>query len=319
MSLGPGTSELTPTLVDPPRLPARVETVRRQFDRRVARWRAHDALVREVGRRLIERLDYVKLAPHRIADIGCGTGGARAALLARYPDATWIGVDLSLPMLRAAAPRTALLARWWRAPREFRVCAEAGTLPLADATIDLAFSNLMLHWHPAPHTVFPEWKRVLRSDGLLMFSCFGPDTGKQLRAAFTAALPDARPLPFVDMHDFGDMMVAAGFATPVMDAEVLTLTYASPRALLREVAALGGNPRDDRRAALVSTRQAHALLDALEAQRDAHGRIALSFEIAYGHAWKPQPRAAGETGIPLEHVRAKLAARSRPITRDEGV
>lgn len=319
MSLGPGTSELTPTLVDPPRMPARVETVRRQFDRRVERFRAHDALVREVGRRLIERLDYVKLAPHRIADIGCGTGGARDALLARYPQAVWIGVDQSLQMLHAASPQSGLLERWLRPPRQFRLCAEAGALPFADATIDLAFSNLMLHWHPAPHTVFPEWKRVLRTDGLLMFSCFGPDTGKQLRVACQAALPDVRPLPFVDMHDFGDMMVAAGFATPVMDVEVLTLTYASPRALLREVAALGGNPRDDRCAALVSTRQAHALLDALEAQRDAHGRIALSFEVAYGHAWKPQPRVPGETSIPLERVRAGLAARTRLATRDTGV
>jgi malonyl-CoA O-methyltransferase len=319
MSPGPRTSELAPTLVDSPRIPAHVETVRRQFDRRADRLRAHDALLREVGRRLIERLDYVKLAPQRIADIGCGIGGARAALLARYPDAAWIGVDVSLPMLRAAAPRGGLLARWLHPPGQFRVCADAGSLPLTDASVDLVFSNLMLHWHPAPHTVFPEWKRALRSEGLLMFSVFGPDTLKQLRAACAAALPDARPLPFVDMHDFGDMMVAAGFAAPVMDAEVLTLTYASPRALLREVAALGGNPRDDRRATLVSTRQAHALLDALEAQRDAHGRIALSFEIAYGHAWKPQPRVPGETNIPLERVRAGLAARTRPVTRDKGM
>ncbi len=104
----------------------------------------------------------------------------------------------------------------------------------------------MLHWHPEPHTVFPEWKRVLRVDGLLLFSCFGPDTLKELRLACRTALPSARPMPFIDMHDFGDMMVASGFANPVMDAEVLTLTYPSPRDLLREVRALGGNPRDDR-------------------------------------------------------------------------
>ncbi|GAB4464554.1 MAG: methyltransferase domain-containing protein [Burkholderiaceae bacterium] len=310
MSLDPGTWELTPTLGDPKRMPARVDTVRRQFDRRAARFGAHDALAREVGRRLLERLDYVKLAPRRIADIGCGAGGTRDALLARYPDAMWIGVDLSLPMLRAA-PRVGWLAPWWRARRAFRVCAEAGALPFADATIDLAFSNLMLHWHPAPHTVFPEWKRILRTDGLLMFSCFGPDTLKQLRAACAATLPDARPLPFVDMHDFGDMLVAAGFAAPVMDVEVLTLTYASPRALLQEVRALGGNPRDDRRATLVSTQRAHALVAALEAQRNADGRIALTFEIAYGHAWKPPSRRAGQTSIPVDRLRGELAARRR--------
>ncbi len=319
MSHSPPTSGRVPERIDPPRLPVRVETVRRQFDRRVQRFRANDALVREVGRRLIERLDYVKLAPRRIADIGCGAGGARDALLARYPDAAWIGIDVSVPMLRAAAPRAGLLTRLLRTQRAWRACADAGALPFADATIDLAFSNLMLHWHPAPRTVLAECKRVLRDDGLLLFSCFGPDTAKQLRAACMQALPEARPLPFLDMHDYGDMLAAAGFAAPVMDAEVLTLTYASPLALLREVSALGGNPRDDRCTTFIPTRRAHALIDALAAQRDAHGRIALTFEVAYGHARKPLPRVAAATSIPLEHLRRGLAARRGADGRDPPV
>ena len=151
----------------------------------------------------------------------------------------------------------------------------------------------MLHWHPEPHAVFPEWKRVLKTDGLLMFSCFGPDTLKELRAAAAHALPNSRAMPFVDMHDFGDMMVASGFATPVMDAEIITLTYASPEELLREVRALGGNPRDDRAQSLPSGRQARQMLRALEAQRGDDGRIRLTFEVAYGHAWKPMPAKAG--------------------------
>ena len=101
------------------------------------------------------------------------------------------------------------------------VAADAGRLPIADDRVDMIFSNLMLHWHPEPHTLFPEWKRVLRIDGLLLFSCFGPDTLRELRAACRLTLPDARPMPFIDMHDFGDMMVASGLADPVMDAEVL--------------------------------------------------------------------------------------------------
>jgi SAM-dependent methyltransferase len=105
-------------------------------------------------------------------------------------------------------------------------------MPLADDSVDLVLSNLMLHWHPQPHQVLPEWKRVLRADGLLMFSCFGPDTLKELRAAAADALPQARPMPFVDMHDFGDMMVASGFATPVMDVEA-DLTHSSAGAAHR--------------------------------------------------------------------------------------
>lgn len=310
MSLGPGTSALTPTMLDPPRAPLSVDTVRRQFDRRAARFGQHDAPLREVERRLLERLDYMKLAPRRIADVGCGAGHARGAFAARYPAAQWLGLDLSRPMLDPAAQRAGPLRRLLRvvARAPALIQAEAGELPLPDGGIDLLFSNLMLHWHPLPHRVFPEWKRVLRDEGLLLFSCLGPDSLKQLRAAFAAGWPRARPLAFVDMHDYGDMMVAAGFAAPVMDVEVLTLTYASPRALLREVAALGGSPRDDRCAGLPSSRQARAVVGALEAGRDGAGRIALTLEIVYGHAWKPAPAPArsGVATVSLDRLRERL-------------
>jgi malonyl-CoA O-methyltransferase len=149
---------------------------------------------------------------------------------------------------------------------------------------------------------------VLRADGLLLFSCFGPDTLKEVREACRDVLPNARPMPFIDMHDFGDMMVASGFANPVMDAEVLSLTFPSARDLLREVRALGGNPRDDRSAGLPSGRQARRLHDALEARRGDDGRIRLSFEVAYGHAWKPASRPES-TGVSVEALRADLAKR----------
>ena len=311
MSLGPGTSELTPTIVDPPRIPARIDTVRLQFDRRAARFAAHDFIVREVGRRLIERLQVIRLDPQCIADVGCGSGGARDALLARFGRARWLGIDISPSMLARAAPATSLFSRVLagRARRAAVMCAEAAALPLADDSVDLLFSNLMLNWHPQPHLVFPEWRRVLRVEGLLLFSCFGPDTLKELRQACAAAGIAARPMPFVDMHDFGDMMVASGFDTPVMDTETIRLTYADPRALLREAAALGGNPRDDRASGLVSGRRARALIAALRDMRDANGRNTLSFEIAYGHAWKPQPRVRGRSTVPLENLRAQLRRR----------
>jgi malonyl-CoA O-methyltransferase len=313
MSLGPGTSALTPTIVDPPRMPARIGTVRRQFDRRAARFARHDFIVREVGRRLLERLDLIRLDPRLVVDVGCGAGGARPALQARFPRARWLGVDVSTAMLAGAAPASPLARLLpWRGARAGVVCAEAGALPLADDGAELVFSNLMLHWHPQPHTVFPEWLRVLRTDGLLLFSCFGPDTLRELRRAFAAAGIGAHAVPFVDMHDFGDMMVAAGFGAPVMDAETIRLTYDSPRALLREVAALGGNPRDDRVAGLPSGRQARALHAALEAMRAADGRITLTFEIAYGHAWKPRPQPRRSSAVPLEDLRAQLRRRGQP-------
>ena len=301
-------------MVAPPRIPARVATVRRQFDARAKRFGQRAELLREVGRRLVERLEYIRLVPRRILDVGCGAAETRTPLLVQYPHADWIGLDISERMLKAGAaePIHTRAGRWLRGASSRRVAGDAGRLPIADDSIDLVFSNLMLHWHPQPHAVFPEWKRVLKTNGLLMFSCFGPDTLKELRAAAACALPHSRPMPFVDMHDFGDMMVASGFATPVMDAEIITLTYASPEDLLREVRALGGNPRDDRAQSLPSGRQAREMLRALEAQRGDDGRIRLTFEVAYGHAWKPMPpKAAGITAITVETLRAELASRNR--------
>ena len=300
-------------MLAPPRIPARVATVRRQFDARAARFAAYAELPREIARRLIERLQYIRLTPRRVLDVGCGLADTREQLCARYPRADWIGVDISERMLRYAQAES-LQARalgWLRGASMQKVVGEGGHLPIASDSVELVFSNLMLHWHPEPHTVFPEWKRVLGVDGLLMFSCFGPDTLKELRAASIAALPGACPMPFIDMHDFGDMMVASGFATPVMDAEMITLTYASAQDLLREVRALGGNPRDDRAQTLPSSRQARALLSALQAQRGDDGRIRLTFEVAYGHAWKPQPKSVGDSTITVEAVRAELASRRR--------
>jgi malonyl-CoA O-methyltransferase len=312
MASGPGIPAPPPTSPPPARVPAQVATVRRQFDARAARFQAHEVLPREIGARLIDRLQFIRLAPAKIVDVGCGAGGALPGLHQRYPAARLAGVDLSERMLRQH--RTSLRERlpaWLGGRAPARIAADAARLPFGDGSVDLLFSNLMLHWHPEPHTLFPEWRRVLRVDGLLLFSCFGPDTLRELRAACRVALPDARPMPFIDMHDFGDMMVASGFANPVMDAEVLTLTYGSARELLREARALGGNPRDDRAPGLPSGRQARSLLDALSAQAGDDGRIRLTFEVAYGHAWNPAPRATG-AAVSVDALRAELAKRRSP-------
>jgi Methylase involved in ubiquinone/menaquinone biosynthesis len=315
MSSGPGTFPQPPAPADSARVPARIETVRRQFDRRADRFARHDAIVREVERRLLERLDLMRLDPQWIVDVGCGAGRSRGLLQVRYPRAAWIGVDLSARMLSQHAGRGPRWARWLDALRRRSpplVQAEAAALPLADGRADLVVSNLMVHWHPAPHSVFPEFRRVLRTDGLLLFSCFGPDTLAQLRSAFAAGWPQARPMPFVDMHDFGDMMVAAGFAGPVMDVETLQLTFGSAEQLMREVAALGGNPRADRPAALPGSRRARAVHDALQAQCDAQGRLALTFEVAYGHGWCAAPRSPRNASVPLQALRRSAASVRRP-------
>ena len=170
------------------------------------------------------------------------------------------------------------------------LCGDLGDLPLAPNSVDLVWSNLALHWHAQPDRVFAEWRRVLRLDGLLMFSCFGPDTFRELRDAFAEADLYPHGLPFVDMHDFGDMLVEAGFSTPVLDMEIITVTYDTPEKLLADVRAFGGNPLTTRRRGLMGKQAWQRMLAALEKIRRPDGKLGLTFEVLYGHAFRPAPR-----------------------------
>lgn len=276
-----------------------------------------DFILREVSARMFERLDYIKLAPAAVLDAGCGALADARELARRFPAARTLGVDLVGPRTAAASipgrdggwlgGLLGGLRKPGRPAGPMFVRADCGTLPLATDSLDLVWSNLVLHWHPAPHRVMPEWRRVLRTGGLVMFSAFGPDTLKEVRAACAAAWPgsgNAHVADFTDMHDYGDMLVAAGFADPVMDVERLTLTYADAASLWRDVRALGGNAASGRSRGLTG-RAARARLDAaLDATRDAAGRHCLSFEIVYGHAWGAVPRrnAAGEAMVRVADI-----------------
>jgi malonyl-CoA O-methyltransferase len=174
------------------------------------------------------------------------------------------------------------------------LCGDFAQLPLTANSVDLVWSNLALHWHPQPDRVYAEWRRVLRVDGLLMFSCFGPDTMKELRAAMSDLDEAPHVLPFVDMHDFGDMLVNAGFSTPVMDMETITITYETIEKLFADVRAIGGNPLTTRRRGLIGRSAWQKMVQALEANRRADGRIPLTFEIIYGHAFRPVPRTTSK-------------------------
>jgi malonyl-CoA O-methyltransferase len=277
--------------------PARV----RQLFADPARVAASDFLRREVAGRMFERLSLVKNSPQQVLDAGCGTGADLAELQKAYPAAQVLGVDAVPAMLATAgdaaqAPRS-FLSRLLPAKTGIDlVCADFGELPLPPNSIDLVWSNLALHWHPQPDRVFAEWRRVLRVDGLLMFSNFGPDTFRELRNAFAAMDETPHTLPFVDMHDFGDQLVEAGFTTPVMDMEQITVTYDTPQALLLDVRAFGGNPLATRRRSLAGRAAWQRMLDALESQRRPDGKLGLTFELIYGHAFRPAPKvtAAGE-------------------------
>ena len=268
--------------------------VRRHFGDAAATYEQHDALQREVQTHLLERLSFYQDAPQRVLDVGAGTGRGSALLKQRYPKAEVIAVDLALPMLRAAKQHSS-----WLKPFS-RVCAEASALPLPDHSIDVLHSNLCFQWIDDLPTLFGECMRVLKPGGLMVFSTFGPDTLKELRAAWAEA--DQRPhvSRFLDMHDVGDAMLASGLRDPVLDVFRYTLTYSEPRKLLEELQGLGATNADHtRERGLTGKRRYQRMLAAYETMR-MDGRIPATWEVVSAHAWGPpmgQPRRVGGSEI----------------------
>ena len=297
--------------------------VRRSFGRAAATYDGAAVLQREVGARLAERLDVVKLVPATILDAGSGTGEAIGELSARYPSARVVALDAALPMLQQARARstrgrsllTRLLGPLGRggASAPAFVCADATSLPLSGVCVELVWSNLMLQWVNDLPRAFAEFRRVLKVGGLLTFTTFGPDTLKELARAFARVDGHTHVGRFVDMHDLGDMLVAAGFADPVMDQETVTLTWPSGAALLAELRQLGANVDPRRFAGLRTPRWRRRLAEALEAQAGADGRPRLAFEVVYGHAFRvaPRPRVAAETAVAVDDMRAMVRAGRR--------
>ena len=252
------------------------------FGRAAASYDEAAVLAKEVSLRMTARLDFVRLSPACMADIGCATGEGIRALQARYPQALPLAIDYAPAMLAEVRRHVPLMDRLRRrAPR--CVAADVRALPLANGSLGLAWSNLMLHWLDDPLPAFAELHRVLEVGGLLMFSALGPDTLKELRTAGARTLRR-----FHDMHDLGDMLLAAGFADPVMEMERIILSYGSPRGLLRDQRRLG--VRDGLLGAM-GYREARRVFRAWQ-RRD--GRLPATFEIVYGHAWKPEPKRTAD-------------------------
>jgi len=253
-------------------------SLQQRFSDAAASYDSAAVLAHEGGRRMATRLDFVRIQPRRLADIGCATGAGIHALRQRFPAALPLAVDFARPMLQAVKARAGWLERLrGRAPR--CVNADVRALPLATASLDLVWSNLMLHWLDDLHAPLAELHRVLAHGGLLHFSMLGPDALKELRTL------GAPVRPFVDMHDVGDLLVAAGFADPVMEMEMLTLTYATPRAFLSDQRRLGVR---DALLGDLGWRQWRQLLAAWPHEA---GRLPARFEVIYGHAWRAAPKA----------------------------
>lgn len=276
--------------------------------RRLARQAEAPWLHREVAQRMAERLPLIRQPPRRWIDWWAHLGGGAAAVRQAYPQAERLVVE----------PTEALLARsrrspapWW-SPRRWSVAEpsawRADEVPEAGA--EMVWANMMLHACPDMAAMLAQWRRALTVNGFVMFSTLGPASLQELRALYGQRGFGEPHAPFADMHDIGDLLVHAGFADPVMDQELLTLTWSTPEAALRELRALGGNVHPRRAAGLRTPRWRQRLLRALEQRLDADGRVALSFELVYGHAFRPPPRArvAPTTTVSLSDLRSTLSS-----------
>ena len=258
----------------------------------------------EVARRMQQRLDWIKLQPQSWAHWEPVRGGlqAHASLARRYPDATCFATEFDAGRAERAA--SALGRPWWH-PSRLTAKPTRFETP-AEGAVQMLWSNMALHMTADPQALMAQWHRALAVDGFLMFSCLGPDTLLELRRLYQALGWPAPAHEFTDMHDWGDMLLAAGFAEPVMDMERITLTYQTPQRLLEELRGLGRNLHPQRFHALRGRRWHEQLLQAL-----AGAPLQLTFELVYGHALKPSPRldVRAETVLSLAQMRETLSQR----------
>lgn len=259
--------------------------VRRAFGRAACGYDRHARVQQEVGMRLLEHLDPIKLAPARILDAGSGTGTLARELASRYRRALVVLLDIAEPMLHAARPK---------APRFFSrqrlVCGDSERLPTASGCFDLVFSNLLLQWFSDPEPAFREFARTLAPGRPLLFSTLGPDTLHELRESWAAADPHVHVHAFLDMHDVGDALVRAGFADVVMETERLCVQYPAVETLMRDLKGLGArNASAGRGRGLTGRRRLQHMREAYEQMRTEAG-LPATFEVIYGHAWTPARR-----------------------------
>lgn len=271
--------------------------VRNAFDRASTEYEAAAVLQARVGDELVERLAPFGFTPQVVMDLGAGTGRITGELKRRYKRATVVAVDIAPGMLREARRHMGLF-------RHFeRVCGDARRLPFADDSVDLLISNLMLQWCDDLDGTLAEIRRVLKSDGFFGFSTFGPDTLRELRAAWAAVDDYTHVNTFLDMHDVGDALARAGFTEPVLDTERVTLTYPTVLALMRDLKKIGAhNVTADRPRGLTGRDRMRRMEAAYEsARRD--GRIPATYEVIYGAAWG----AVGRKGVPIVGGEVRIA------------
>lgn len=266
--------------------------LRNAFESAASSYDQAAVLQREISDRMFARLDYIKYLPDKILDAGSGTGYGTQKLEVRYPSSCLMAVDIAWAMLQKAKPIEPWWYRFWpfyKRQTQY-ICADIECLPVRDESVGMVWSNLALQWCNDLERTFSEINRVLKTDGLFMFSTFGPDTLKELRRAFERVDTFVHVNQFIDMHDIGDLLVHSRFATPVMDMEYITVTYDEVMGIMHDLKAIGAhNVTNGRRQGLTGKTKWQRVIDQYETMR-SNGKLPATFEVIYGHAWKLPPK-----------------------------
>ena len=271
------------------------QAISRGFSRAAKTYDKASILPQEINRRSMERLSYIKFDPALILDIGSGTGFALPLLQERFKQAEIIALDC-VPEILECNTFPGL-----------KLCADGENLPMAANSVDMIFANFTLPYLNDLPRVFKEWSRVLKPDGLLMFTTLGPDSLIELRSSWAQVDDHLRTHAFYDLHDIGDMMLKAGFKDPVLDVERITLTYQTLEHLCRDLKAQGAmNVLKDRYRGLTTQSQIQRVKEAYEVFRE-EGVLPATFEVTYAHAWGADlvsgVDASGEVRIPVSHLK----------------
>lgn len=274
--------------------------ISKAFSKHAADYEHAAKVQKEIGNRLFERLQYLKIAPRRILDLGCGPGGFSKELTLLYPKAQVIGMDLSLAMLEQAKGKQSWRRKW------SLVAADMQKMPFATGIFDLVFANQVIHWSSSLAHVFRELNRVMNVDGCLMFTTLGPDTFKELKTAWSDANQYAHINEFVDMHDIGDCLMSEHFLDPVMDMELLSIHYETLPQLLRALRTQGVRNINPQRNHGLTGKSAWKQFETRYAtMQTATGKYPLTYEVVYGQAWKGGQRKMEhgiETFIPVSRI-----------------
>ena len=291
MPIPPAPGSGTPAPVDRIRLlPSGIDPhkVKRSFARAAGSFDGADFLQTEVRNRLLDRLKWLRLEPERVLDLGAGTGRALPGLAAHFPAAELIALDLTEDMLRVAARREGV--------SPLLICGNASRLPLADASVDVVFSSLMIHWSTSLDSLFAEVRRVLRYPGVFSFATLGPGSFRELREAWQAVDDGAHVMPFPEMTALGTGLLRAGLAEPVIDVETLTICYQDLRQLTSDLRGTGTtNPNSSRSRGLTGRRSWARLEAAYSKLRDANGALPVTLEMVFGSVWaKPTAQTGSQ-------------------------